>query len=169
MRKKVIIFISAAAVLLFSFLLVVYMYTNKTGINESKLNKTNLNETKFAQTDFLQEISFTLVESKIQDDHLTLLLSIENRSNYEIMYGEFYILEMLIDGRWYEIYSPGEWYDIGYALQAGGCDEIEIEIKINNPTDFQEGTYRIMKDVLFMEDKVTRGQEGYIAADFELY
>ncbi len=167
MRKKVIIFVLAAAVLLFFIFSVIYRDANKAGINETKLGKTKLNETKFVQTEFVSEISFTLIESKMQDNQQSFILSIENGSNYEIMYGEFYVLEMWMDGKWYEIYQPGAWYDLGCTLKAGCC--AEVKIVINGQLDLKEGTYRIIKDILFTEDIGTCGREGYIAANFEVY
>lgn len=126
----------------------------------------SLNETKFAQTEFSHEISFTLVESKKQDNLQSFVLSIDNRSNNEIMYGESYILEMLIGDKWYEIYQPNEWNDLGYILNEN-CSS-EVTILINGQPNFKEGTYRIIKEIFFIGDTGACEKMGYIAANYNI-
>lgn len=156
MKKKIIIPILAAAVLL--ALIFTMTYLNK--------NKASLNETKFAQTEFSQEISFILVESKKQDDLQSFILLIDNRSNNEIMYGEYYVLEMLIGDKWYEIYQPNEWNDLGHILNEN-CSS-KVTVLIGGQPNLKKGSYRIIKEISFIGDTGACGKTGYIAANFKI-
>lgn len=156
MKKKIIITILAAVVLLALFFTMTYMNTNKV----------SLNETKFAKTEFSHEISFTLVESKKKDNLQSFILLIDNRSNNEIMYGEYYMLEMLIGDKWYEVYQPNEWYDLGHILNEN-CSS-EVTILIGGLPSLKKGTYRIIKEISFIEDTGACEKTGYIAANFKI-
>ena len=85
-------------------------------------------------------------------DNDTVSVNIANNSGMEWMYGEYYSLQVLLDGSWYEIPPiPGHWgfNDIGLIVQDGEVQEKTYYLAMYGK--LPEGTYRLVAYGLSVE------------------
>jgi len=118
--------------------------------NESGWNSTLL--TPVAELNPPKGITMTL--EAWEDDAVTV--TITNESGAEWSYGEYYNLQVLLDGVWYEIPAvPGNWsfHDIAFTIQDG-----ENQDKTYNLTmygNLPAGKYRLVAENLSVESIIT--------------
>lgn len=75
-----------------------------------------------------------------------------NSGDDEWMYGEYYSLEVKLNGKWYAVPTmPGNWgfHDIGYILNAGA--EAEMEYNLAMYGDLPVGDYRVVVEEMTAE------------------
>lgn len=133
---------------------------------DSDRKYNSLKDTMHEQTEFVDNILFSLIEIRNEEEKQILKLSIDNKCGNEILYGDFYILEILIKDSWYEIYKPDSWYNIGYILEDESSSEVEISICNYNYPTLSNGTYRVIKDITILEDQIYN--EYFIVANFDI-
>lgn len=95
----------------------------------------------------------TMALEKWEDNAVTV--NIANESGAEWSYGEYYSLQVLLDGVWYEIPPvPGNWgfNDIAYVIQDG--EEQEKTYHLTMYGDLPAGTYRLISENLSVEGVV---------------
>ena len=81
----------------------------------------------------------------VSQESNAITLRFENTGREEWMFGEYYALDVLLDGAWYEVPpTPGNWgfNDIGYMLSAG--DSREESYLLTMYGELPAGTYRIV-------------------------
>lgn len=116
-------------------------------------NVSDLEPTDYLEVNQLDGVTMLAQEESITPTGLTLFF--ENETNTEFTYGQAYLLEVNIDGEWYQVpIATDENYafeDIGYILPANGTAELTVEwewlFEELNP-----GEYRIVKDVLDVKE-----------------
>jgi hypothetical protein len=131
-------------------------------------NANDLVPTKYETVNDLEGVTMTVKGGTVSPNGLTL--TIENNSDINCIYGQFFLLEKKLDDKWYEVPVTIEgdygFEDIGYELAPGDKQEWE--------TDWQwlygsldKGRYRIIKDILDF-----RGtgdfDTHYLAAEFTI-
>jgi len=131
-------------------------------------NANDLVPTKYETVNDLEGVTMTVKGGTVSPNGLTL--TIENNSDINCLYGQFFLLEKKLDDKWYEVPVTIEgdygFEDIGYELAPGDKQEWE--------TDWQwlygsldKGRYRIIKDILDF-----RGtgdfDTHYLAAEFTI-
>ncbi|WP_368655068.1 immunoglobulin-like domain-containing protein [Ornithinibacillus sp. 4-3] len=136
--------------------------------NEGSNEKTNLTSTTYDIVNDLDGVTMRVKENTVSSTGLTVIL--ENQSDKECIYGEDFLLEKEIDGKWYQVPIALEdnygFNDIGYDLASSEIKEWTAEWKWLYGS-LGKGKYRIVKDVLDF-----RGTGDYdkhhLAADFTL-
>ena len=119
------------------------------GTNGEAENTNDLKPTRYETVNDLQGVTMTIKEGTVSPNGLVLIF--ENDSDKNCLYGQFFLLEKKLDGKWYEVPVTIEgdygFEDIGYELAPGDKQEWE--------TDWQwlygklnKGEYRIIKDIL---------------------
>lgn len=129
------------------------------------LDKGKLKATEYNEVDKLKGLKMTAKKGTLTNTSVTLLL--ENKSEMEILYGTYFILEKEKDGSWYEmpVTKNVAYEDIGYKLDIGDKDEIVTEWGwVYGQAD--PGKYRIIKIIPDMTTE--NGDEYYLAAEFEI-
>jgi hypothetical protein len=127
---------------------------------EKPEDTTLLQPTKYETINNFDDVKMTIKEGSVLPSGLTVVF--ENASQYQCIFGEFFILEKKINGAWYEvavtINGNYGFRDIGYDLAAGEVREKEVDWQWLYG-DLSNGEYRIVKDILNL-----RG-----AGDFDTY
>lgn len=136
--------------------------------DESSNEETDLTPTTYDIVNDLDGVTMTVKENTVSSVGLTVIL--ENQSDKECIYGEDFLLEKEIDGKWYQVPIALEdnygFNDIGYDLASSEIKEWTAEWEWLYGS-LGKGKYRIVKDVLDF-----RGTGDYdkhhLAADFTL-
>lgn len=137
--------------------------------NENSLGKyketSDWKKTTYEAYNNLVNVFMTVREGTVTPNKLTLV--IENNSNNNCIYGDFFLLEKKINGIWYQVPAIIEDYgftSIGYELNPGGRNEVKVDWEwLYGSID--SGEYRIVKDVL--KKKPPGGYDTYyLAAEF---
>lgn len=138
--------------------------------NENSLGKSNetsdWKETTYETYNNLDNVFMTAKEGTVAPNKLTLV--IENNSNNNCIYGEFFLLEKKVNEIWYQVpvaISEDYGFDsIGYELNPGDRNEVKIDWEWLYGS-IGSGEYRIVKDVL--KAKPSGGYDTYyLAAEF---
>jgi hypothetical protein len=88
-------------------------------------------------------------------DSETVSVNITNNNDAEWMYGEEYVLQVLLDGIWYEIPAlPGHWVfnSIGLIVQSGEVQEKTYNLEMYG--ELPAGTYRLVAFGLSVENTI---------------
>ena len=87
----------------------------------------------------------------------TVTVTIANNSDDDWGLGEYFSLDVQLDGAWYRIPTvPGNWgfNDIGYALQGGKSQEMTYHLAMYG--DLPDGVYRLIAYELSVEHTISR-------------
>ncbi len=129
--------------ILSSLLMILVIFSSCSGKDEDLL------ASKYDTLNNLEGISMTINETTISPKGLTVIF--ENNSDKDFTYGDFFVLEAKIDGKWYEVADllGGEYgfNDIGYELPPHTSNEWEVDWEWLYG-NLDQGTYRIIKDIL---------------------
>lgn len=112
-------------------------------------------------------VSMTVKEGSVSPTELTVIL--ENNSDKQGIYGEYFLLEKEINGDWYQVPTIIDEYgfnDIGYELAPSEIEEFTIDWDWLYG-DLKTGKYRIIKDILDFRDTGDY-DEYYLAAQFTI-
>lgn len=109
----------------------------------------NLEPTEHADLNMLEGVTMQVEEESITSKGLTLLFN--NTTNKEFTYGEAFMLEKNVEGKWVQVPVILEedygFQDIGYILPANGEAEWPVDWEwLYGKLD--AGDYRIVKDML---------------------
>lgn len=141
-----------------------------SGENESNpTSDHNMEATTYEIINNFDRVTMTIKESSISSNGLTVI--IENDSNKECIFGEFFVLEKKIDDSWYqvpvEIEGDYGFEDIGHELESGGSREWKTDWEwLYGSLDV--GQYRIVKDILDFREAGDY-DKYYLGAEFILY
>ncbi|NLT95097.1 MAG: hypothetical protein GXW85_06110 [Clostridia bacterium] len=127
---------------------------------------TDWEPTKYDYVNDFNSVNMTVKEETVSSTGLTVV--IENNSDIEFIYGEYFQLEKKIKGNWYQVPVIIENYgfdDIGYTLAPGGIGKWNVEWDwLYGSLD--AGEYRIVK---IIADLRTRDNNRYKSADSNQY
>ncbi len=116
----------------------------------------------------LEGVSMTIKEGTVSPTGLTVIL--ENTSEKTYIYGEDFILEKKIEGKWYKLQYTFEgnfgFILIGYNLEPGSKSEWTVRWDLPYGT-LNEGEYRILKDVIFSKGD-GKYDKYWLAAEFAI-
>lgn len=118
-------------------------------VNESGWDSTML--TPAGELTAPSDISMVLIEQT--EDTLTVELS--NTGTEEWCYGEYFSIQVLIDGTWYEVpVQPGDWAfnDIVHILQAGDTQTQTYDLTMYG--ELPVGNYRLVVENLVVEFEI---------------
>ena len=128
--------------------------------------------TTYKKVNNLDGVAMILKERIVSSTSLIVIL--ENSSNYPIFYGDPYSLEKKIDGKWYKVpvFVSDDHFaftDIGYELNPSHRHELEINWDMLYE-DLHKGQYRIVKEVLDFSSSRGYGTSDkyYLAAEFSI-
>lgn len=134
--------------------------------NEAQIG--DLKPTKYETVNNFEGVTMIVKEGTVSSDGLILVL--ENNSEKECIYGEFFILEKKLDNKWYEVPVTIEgnygFNDIGYQLNPGDEQQWEVNWQWLYGS-LAKGEYRIIKDILNFR-KTGDYDTYYLAAEFQL-
>lgn len=135
----------------------------------SGCNSIDLKPTTYDTVNNFDGVSMTAKEETVTHTNLTLVF--ENKSNNQCIYGNSFLLEKNISGRWYQIpVAIDDNYgfdDIGYVLNPGENGEWTVDWEwLYGSLD--EGEYRIVKEVLDFRNTGIY-DKYYLVADFTIY
>lgn len=112
-------------------------------------------------------VSLSAVAGSVTETGMTVQFTSTNEN--ECVYGDFYCLEIFLDGQWYQvpyIYAEGAvgWDDIGYSVSSGDVSKWSVDWYWLYG-QLADGQYRIVKTIL---DFVSAGEYDtyYLAAEF---
>ena len=115
----------------------------------SACGKSNL---KFSDEDTVQ---LSLRENTLSPTGAEFIL----KTDEFIKYGEKFIIEIQLDGKWYSINNESDWIAIEYTLQADS--EVALEIDwTSRYGELPEGKYRFIKPIT-----ISSGEQ-YISCEF---
>lgn len=109
---------------------------------------SGLEPTSYSGVNVLDGIHMEAIEETVTPTGLTLLL--ENETEIEFTYGQEHVLEINLDGDWFEVPLIVEAYayeDIGYILPGNESAELVVDWERLYGT-LDPGEYRIVKEVL---------------------
>ncbi|WP_211274594.1 immunoglobulin-like domain-containing protein [Anaerobacillus arseniciselenatis] len=119
------------------------------GSSSNSPKGTDWKPTMYETVNNLDGVSMIVKEGTVSSTGLTVIF--ENNSDKQCIYGEYFLLEKKIEGRWYEvpIVLDGNYgfNDIGYELAPSDAREWEVDWEwLYGSLD--TGDYRIVKDIL---------------------
>lgn len=136
--------------------------------NESSNEETDLTPTTYDIVNDLDGVTMTVKENTVSSIGLTVIM--ENQSDKECIYGEDFLLEEEIDGKWYQVPITLEgnygFNDIGYNLASSEMREWAVEWEWLYGS-LGKGKYRIVKKILDFRGTGDY-DEHYLAAAFTL-
>lgn len=136
--------------------------------DESSNEETDLTPTTYDIVNDLDGVTMTVKENTVSSVGLTVIL--ENQSDKECIYGEDFLLEEEIDGKWYQVPITLEgnygFNDIGYNLPSSEMREWAVEWEWLYGS-LSKGKYRIVKKILDFRGTGDY-DEHYLAAAFTL-
>ena len=142
---------------------------NKLSDYEKNLNiELNMEETTYEIVNNLDGVTMTVKETSVSPIGLTVV--IENNSDSQCIFGEYFVLEKKIDDGWYQVPVEIEgnygFEDIGYELNSGDKREWETDWEwLYGSLD--AGQYRIVKDILDFRD-TGDFDKYFLAAEFRI-
>ena len=108
-----------------------------------------LEPTQYSNVDALPGLTMTVVAETINPTGVTVLF--ENEMDTEFTYGQEYVLETQIDGKWYQVpIATGVDYafeSIGYILAPNESAELAVDWEWLFG-EIDSGEYRIVKEIL---------------------
>ena len=132
------------------------------------LDKADLKATKHESLKELEGVTMFTKEGSVNAKGLTLRFG--NKIKPEVIYGEDFILEKKIDESWYElpVIIDGEYgfNDVGHEITFEGGPDWDVDWQWLYG-ELQEGQYRIIKEVLNLEEDGDY-ESYYLVADFEI-
>lgn len=131
-------------------------------------NEIDWEPTQYGDVNELDNVTMEAKEEGLTPTRITVVL--ENNSDIDLQYGEFFILEKKFNQKWYEVPVTLEgdygFNDIAYALPVGERVEVEIDLEWLYGS-IESGQYRIIKDVLEFKDTGDY-YKHYLAAEFTI-
>lgn len=127
---------------------------------------TNWETTKHETVNNFSGVTMTVKEGTAISTGLTVVF--KNNTSNQVIYGEYFLLEKKINGKWYQVPIALEPFpDIGYSLSSG--DETEWKVDWDwRYGSLDTGVYRIVKDI---SDFRGTGDFDiyYLASEFTIY
>lgn len=108
------------------------------------------------------DVSLLIKDGSLSNTQVTLVL--ENKSEQNLGYGEYYEIEIKKNDAWYSINVELTFLDILYTMESNQSQELEINWE-DSYGALSAGEYRILKKVMFMDDNF---EEFYVAAEFTI-
>lgn len=148
----------------------VFIYEEERDLKNNITDKTNDWKTTTNETvNNFFGVSMTIKEGTVSS--IGLIVVFENISEKKCIYGEHFLLEKKISGRWYQVpvAIDGDYgfNDIGYVLDSGDNREWKVDWNwLYGSLDI--GEYRIVKDILDFRDTGDY-DKYYLAAEFTVY
>lgn len=142
---------------------------NKLSDYEKSLNiELDMEETIYEIVNNLDGVTMTVKETSVSPTGLTVV--IENNSDSQCIFGEYFVLEKKMDDGWYQVPVEIEgnygFEDIGYELDPGDKREWETDWEwLYGSLD--SGQYRIVKDILDFRD-TGDFDKYFLAAEFRI-
>jgi len=128
----------------------------------------DLKATEYETVNNLEGVTMTVKEGTVSSTGLTLTL--ENNSEKQCIYGEYFVLEKKLDGKWYEVPVAIEGnygFDaIGYELNPGDRREWTVNWEWLYGS-LEAGEYRIVKDILDFRETGDY-DKYYLATEFAI-
>lgn len=134
-------------------------------VNQAELTK----ESEVDENKSLNNITMQVEQDTISPKGLTIILT--NKTDEEVTYGGYYLLEKKQDGKWYElppILKEGEYgfTAIAYIIEAQSQAEMQVDWK-ELYGKLGSGDYRIVKDMLVGIEEDTY-ETYYLIAEFKI-
>ena len=142
---------------------------NKLSDYEKSLNtELDMEETTYEIVNNLDGVTMTVKEDSVSSTGLTVV--IENKSDIQCIFGEFFVLEKKIADSWYQVPIEIEgnygFEDIGYELKSGESREWNTNWEwLYGSLD--DGQYRIVKEISDFRDTGDY-DKYYLAAEFTI-
>lgn len=141
-------------------------------INENELEKPlegdDLKSSSYDKVNNLNGITMNIKKETLSYGGVILIF--ENNTNDDFIYGEHFIIEKKIDGKWYEVPVTIDgnygFNDIGYELSPGEKKELELDWKWLYG-ELKAFKYRIVKGIIKLESS-RDSKEDYLAAEFSI-
>lgn len=131
-------------------------------IKEYGLSQNNMKELLIKLGYFDKEEEITMNAYNVTNK--SLHLHIENLGDINYQYGQEYLLEVYINGKWQRVKSFNTYFNsMAYNLQSK--DNIDIEISFKSP--LENGRYRVVKSFDEVIDDGF-GKEHYLIAEFKI-
>lgn len=121
--------------------------------------------TEYDDVNNIDKVSMTIKDGTVSSAGLTIIL--KNDSDIEYGYGQYYLLEKKIKGKWYKVpvTRNDAFEDIAYLLVPG--ENIEWDIKwVGIYGNLDNGEYRIIKEVFNYTEE--NSIEYILAAEFKI-
>ncbi|MFA9560497.1 immunoglobulin-like domain-containing protein [Evansella sp. AB-rgal1] len=136
------------------------------GSSNNSTEGTDWEPTLYETINNLDGVEMIVKEGTVSTTGLTVIF--ENNSVKECIYGEYFVLEKKMEGRWYQIpvAQEGDFDDIGYELASSDVREWTIDWNwLYGGLD--TGDYRIVKDILDFR-KAGDFDKYYLTAEFTI-
>mgnify|MGYP005750264093 CR=1 FL=1 len=138
------------------------------GSSSNSPNNTAWDPTLHETVNNLDGVTMSVKEGTVSSTGLTVILN--NNSDKQCIYGEHFLLEKKIEGRWYQVPDvlDGKYGfdDIGYDLASSDVKEWTVDWGwIYGKLD--TGDYRILKDI-FDFRKAGGSEQYYLTAEFRI-
>lgn len=151
---------------LLTCLLISLLLLSGCALNESS-SRVYLETTPYDAINNLDGVNMK-ISGEVSPTALTIVM--ENNSDKNCLYGDYFRLEKKIEGRWYQIPVAIDgnygFNDIGYDLPSGEVSEWEVDWEWLYGS-LEPGEYRIIKDVLEFKDTGDY-DTYYLAVEFSI-
>lgn len=107
-------------------------------------------------------VSLSVYKNSLSEEGVTLILKNDNKS--DVLYTEYYELEIRKNSEWYKVDIPVDFVEISTMLESGKSTDIMIDWD-DYYDILKPGTYRIIKEIMILNDGVSV-ERAYVSVEF---